>query len=149
MLRLQKRLAQQVTGAGKTRVKFNPDAVSDIKESITKADIKTLVDEGDIKVIPKKGVSRHRARARHAQKKRGRQRGYAKRTGTKKARNPAKRAWINKIRPLRRTLKEQKSHLKEGTYRELYRKAKGNFFRNTRHLLLYIEQHSLKKGGRK
>ncbi len=147
-LKLQKRLAKYVAGAGKSRIRLDPDAASDIKEAITKADIKGLIDEGVIKVVQKKGVSRRRAIERHSQRKKGRQRGYAKRKGTKSARAPPKRAWINKIRPLRRTLNELKASLKEGKYRELYRMAKGNFFRNTRHLLLYVEQHKLNKGGK-
>jgi ribosomal protein L19E len=49
---------------------------------------------------------------------------------------------MNKIRPLRRLLHSLKN--KEGLtnlqYRELYNKAKGNFFRNRNHLKSYVEK---------
>ena len=59
-----------------------------------------------------------------------------------------------KIRALRLLLKKFKddSRLETSTYRDLYRKAKGNYFRNKKHMLLFIEQKSLlkeKEGGKK
>ena len=41
----QKRLAAQILKCSKKRVKFDPDRSSDIKESITKADIRNLIKE--------------------------------------------------------------------------------------------------------
>ena len=52
-----------------------------------------------------------------------------------------------KIRALRALLKKFKEdeRLETSVYRDLYKKAKGNFFRNKRHMLLFIEQNNLLK----
>lgn len=149
--RLQKRLASKVAGVGKTRVRIDASAKEDLKEAITRADVASLIREGIIEVKRARGVSRHRARKRHLQRKKGRQRGYGTRKGRATARTPPKRAWINKIRLLRSTLKELKDagKLESRIYRELYRKAKGNFFRSRKHLLTYVEQHKLVKEVKK
>lgn len=146
-LRSQKKLASKVLGIGKSRVKVDGAMAEDIKEAITRADIRDLIAQGAIKVIPKSGVSRHRARERHLQRKRGRQRGQGVRKGRMGARNPHKRAWINKIRSLRNELKELREgeYITERTYKELYKKAKGNFFRDRGHALIYIKQRGLMK----
>ena len=49
---------------------------------------------------------------------------------------------MNRIRPLRRILKSLKGRgiLDAQTYRDLYRKAKGNFFRSSAHLKTHIEK---------
>ena len=78
-LRLQKRLAKSVTKAGKKRVKLDPSATSELKDAITKADVRSMVSEGLITVKPASGVSRGRARKRHEQRKKGRQEGKGKR----------------------------------------------------------------------
>jgi large subunit ribosomal protein L19e len=49
---------------------------------------------------------------------------------------------IRGLRNLLKTIRKQGS-LDKKTFRELYQKAKGNFFRNKRHILLYIEQNNL------
>ena len=95
--------------------------------------------------IQKKGVSRVRARARAAQRRKGLQKGPGKRKGKKTARNPTKQLWMIKIRLLRTFLKElkEKQILTAGNYKDLYRKSAGGFFRNKRHLKIYIEEHNL------
>ena len=144
--KLQKRLASKVAGVGKKRIKIDASAKDDLKEAITREDIAELIRDGVIEVKKVQGVSRHRARKRHEQRKKGRQRGHGKRKGKAGARTPSKRAWINKIRPLRKTLRELKEKgMEPRIYRELYRKAKGNFFRSKKHLLQYVEQHKLVK----
>lgn len=146
-LKFQKKLASKVLGVGKDRVKIDSAMAEEFEEAITREDIRELVAAGAIEVAPKKGVSRHRARKRHAQKKKGRRRGHGKRKGRAGARAPKKRAWINKIRAIRRELKSLRGDavLTDENYRMLYRKASGGFFRNRHHLLVYIQQHRLAK----
>ena len=50
-----------------------------------------------------------------------------------------------KIRIQRKFLAEikEKKLLDSKTYRPLYLKAKGGFFRNKRHIKLYLEEHNL------
>ncbi len=150
-LKLQKKLAAEVAGVGKNRVRFDSESLSDIKEAITKADIRGLIRDRAINILPKIGTARHRARKRHIQRKKGRQRGVGKRKGKAGARTPKKRMWINKIRLQRSILKRlrDKKEIEPRVYRELYLKAKGGFFRSRKHLLLYLKQQGYLKGGKK
>ena len=146
-IRNQKILAAKVAGVGLDRILLVPERVSEIKDAITKADIRALIKSGAIKISDAKTPSRVRAKARHAQQLRGRRRGSGKRKGALSARAPAKREWINKIRLMRNvlsTLKDQ-GKLSQATYKDIYRKAKGGFFRNKGHMLFYLEQNKLLK----
>ncbi len=145
-LTTQKRLGAKLLKAGKNRVKFSVEKLKEIKEAITRADIRSLIKNKVIQKKQKKGISSGRKKKIEAQKKKGRRRGYGRRKGTFKARNPKKRAWINKIRPQRRFLKELKeiNLINNKEYRELYLKSKGNFFRSVAHLELYLTK-TLKK----
>jgi len=144
-LRLQKELAAKTYKVGKNRIKIDFGAREDIKNAITKADIRSLVEEGTIKVLQKVGISRHRARARKEKRKKGRMRGYGRRKGKATARTPRKETWINRIRAQRHILTELKKagKLDSSTNRILYLKAKGGFFRSKKHMLQYIEQNKL------
>jgi large subunit ribosomal protein L19e len=146
-LKLQKKLASQVSNASKKRVKISPEGREQVKQAITKADIVSLIREGIIKVAPKKGTSRHRARARIEAKKKGRKRGLSTRKGTKTARSSPKREWINKVRLQRKVLKTLKlnNQLDKKDYKMLYLRVKGGFFRSKKHLLLYAKQNGLLK----
>jgi large subunit ribosomal protein L19e len=143
----QRVLAAKAAGVGLDRVLLVPERVSEIKDAITKADIRALIKSGAIKILAIKTPSRIRAKVRHAQKLRGRRRGAGKRKGAAGARSQKKRRWINKIRLIRnmiKTLKEQ-GKLPQKTYVEIYRKAKGGFFRDKGHMLFYLEQNKLLK----
>jgi large subunit ribosomal protein L19e len=143
----QKILAAKVAGVGLSRVILDPLRYEDIKEALTKEDIRSLIKQGAIKILPARFPSRHRARARHAQQKKGRQMGHGTRRGSKYARNPRKKQWIIKIRKIRSTLLglKEKSLLDAKTYRDLYMKAKGGFFRDCSHLKFYMESNKLLK----
>lgn len=143
----QKVLAAKVAGVGLSRVVLDPLRYEDIKEALTKDDIRNLIKQGAVKILPVKGISRHRARARHKQQKKGRQMGHGTRKGKKFARNPRKGKWMIKIRKIRATLKnlKNKDALESKTYRDLYAKAKGGFFRDRGHLMFYIESNKLLK----
>lgn len=144
-LTTQKKLAASVLRCSHKRVQFVPDRLADIKEAITKADIKSLVNDGLIKEIPARGVSRVRARHRQNQRKKGLQRGAGKRKGKKTAIVPRKEAWMARIRVQRVLLKElrAKKIIDQSAFKNLYRKAKGGFFRNKRHIKIYIEENKL------
>lgn len=150
-LKLQKKLAAQITKTSKKRVKISPEGREQVKQAITKADIISLVKEGIIKIAPIIGTSKHRARARKIAKSKGRQRGLANRKGTKNARLPHKREWINKVRLQRKVLKElkDKEKINKSEYRNIYLKIKGGFFRSKKHLILYLSQHKILKENKK
>ena len=147
-LRKQKELASRALGISKKRIKFNattPQAKKDLKELISREGIKELLGEGTIKVSSKKGNSRTCANYILSQKRKGRRQGHGNRKGTANARFNEKDKWMLKIRSLRKYLKDlrEKGLIDTKIYRELYRKCKGNFFRNKRHLTIYIQQNNL------
>ena len=57
-LTTQRRIAADILKCGLDRVSFNKDKLEDIKEAITKADLKTLIKNGLIIAKKKKGISR-------------------------------------------------------------------------------------------
>ncbi len=137
---LQKILASKVKKVGKDRVKIvNKEEVEKV---ITREDVRKLIHKGAIKILPKKGTSRGRARVLHEKKKKGKRRGKGSRKGKKGARTNRKRVWINLIRKQRKFLRYLKENniLDNKTYRDLYLKAKGGAFRSLAHLKLYLEK---------
>ncbi len=146
-MKVQKRLAAKLVKKSPKKVKLDPNRLDEIKEAITKVDIKALIKDGAIKILQDKGVSRARARKNKKQKVRGRKKGHGSRKGKANARLGDKKKWMNKIRLQRAFLKElkQKSKLTPEVYKNLYRKAKGGFFRSKRHIKLYITEHKLVK----
>jgi large subunit ribosomal protein L19e len=149
-LKIQKRLAAQILKCSQNKIVFDNSKLKDIKEAITKADIKTLIANKVIWEKPSKENSRARARKRAVQKKKGRRKGEGKRKGKYTARTPKKEAWKIKIRTQRKLLKElrDKELISRKDYQDLYKKAKGGFFRSRRHIKTYIEEYGyVKKRG--
>ena len=147
-MNLQKRLAAEVMNCSPKRVVFNEDRADEIKEAITKSDVRKLVSTGAIIQLQKKGVSRSRANKRKLQKAKGRQRGQGSRKGVASSRgDTGKRLWINKIRLQRRFIGSLRKTNKvtQDLYRDLYRKSKGGFFRSKRHIELYLEEKGILK----
>lgn len=144
-MNIQKRLASQVLKASHKRVKFDNQRLADIKEAITKIDIRQLINEGAITKIQEKGVSRARARKIQKQKAKGRRSGTGSRKGKGTSRLPRKTLWMNTIRSQRAFIKElkDKNAIPNEVYRELYSKTKGGFFRSTRHIKIYLEDNKL------
>lgn len=147
-LKSQKKLASRTLGISSKRIKFNIKTDEDKKEFseiISRESIRDLLQEGKITKSAIKGISRTRANYIAEQKKKGRRKGHGSRKGTANARFSEKTRWIEKLRAMRRLLKNLKTEEKiDGkVYRDLYRKAKGNFFRNKKHILLYIKQQNL------
>ena len=147
MLDVQRRLAAQMLDCGKNRVKFDPNSLEEIKEAITKADIRGLIGKGIISKKRLLNTSRFWARKRKEQKGLGKQKGHGSRKGKKTARTNPKRAWINKIRLQRsyiKSLRDSNSLLPDN-YHDIYMKSKGGFFRSLRHLKLYIQERGFIK----
>lgn len=141
-LKLQRRLAAQITDASPKRIWMDPEQAEKISEAVTKADVKLLISRGVIKIRHEKGISKVRARIRHKQRVAGRRRGHGKRKGAKGARRGKKSLWIRKMRVLRRFLKhaKEKKTIDNATYKKLYRMIKGNYFRDKAHLKLYMRK---------
>jgi len=144
-LTLQKRLSARVMSCSEKRVIFDPARLEDIKEAITKTDIRLLVGEGAIKEKPKKGVSRVRANKRRVQRRKGLRKGEGRRKGKATAREPKKKIWMNKIRAQRKFIRHLKDNqlIKPEIFKQLYTKSKGGFFRSINHIKLYINENKL------
>ena len=149
-LNTQKRLAGKVAKVSPKRIKLDMENAEEIKESITKADIRGLIKDKAIIVKKKKGVSRASANKIKVQKSKGRRKGAGRLKGKKTARAPKKDTWMKKIRLQRAFLKElkEKKIIDTKIHSELYKKAKGGFFRSKRHMKIYIEEHNLANNGK-
>jgi len=146
-LNSRKETIARMLGVGKSRVFIDSSKLKEVKEAITKTDLRGLVKKGIIGKKPKRGISRWRVRKRALLKRHGRTKGVGKRKGNKTARNPGKLNWIIRIRNLRELLKilKQKKLITTEVYRKLYLMSKGGFFKNRRHLKTYIEERGLIK----
>ncbi|MBW3021002.1 50S ribosomal protein L19e [Candidatus Woesearchaeota archaeon] len=146
-MKVQKKLAGKILKCSPKRIKLDSSKLGEIKEAITKHDIKLLLGKKVITSVQKKGISRSRANKILVQKKKGLRKNSGSRKGTANARLNTKKTWIIKIRKQRDLIKRLYSSEKiDGkTYRNIYRKCKGNFFRSVRHIKIYLEEHGLFK----
>lgn len=144
-LNVQKRIAASVLKCSPKRVVFDSTKLSQIKEAITKADMRALVIDGFVSKVPKRGISNSRTNKIRMQKAKGKRKGHGSRKGRKNARMPRKYEWINRIRLQRELIKllKEKKLIDNKIYWMLYKKCKGGFFRSRRHLKLYIEEQGL------
>lgn len=144
-LRSQRRLAAQILKVGQDRVWIDPNRIEDVEAAITREEIRKLIHEGVIKPLKEKGVSRARARMVHEKKKKGLRRGPGSRSGATRAKVSKKEAWMNKIRALRKRLRELKAEkvITESTYRKLYVMAKSGKFASVTDMERYIKAHDL------
>lgn len=141
----QRRMAAQVLDVAGENIWFDTARLAEIKEAITKADIKRLIRNGAIQLKTPNHQSRARARRRTEQRQKGRQRGHGSRKGRANARVSVKETWIARLRVLRRFIKtlRDKELITRPVYHDLYSKSKGGYFRNKRHLQLYADEHEL------
>ena len=147
-LKVQKRLAAKLLKCSPKKIKIDVSRLEDIKESITKHDIRGLIKDGGLVKRKTQESSRARAKKIKIQKKKGKRKGTGSRKGTSNARLSEKKVWMNTVRAQRRLLKELRDEEKISlkAYRQLYMKSKGGFFRSRRHINLFIEEHNLLKG---
>lgn len=137
----QKRIVASILKCGVNRVWFDPERLSDIENAISREDLRGLVTDGAIKARQKKGVSRGRAREKMSKRSYGHCKGPGRRKGAAGARNGSKRAWIQKIRAIRKALialRDAKT-IDRHMYRILYRKAAGGQFRSVAHMKAQLE----------
>ena len=136
----QKNLIGRMLKTGKKRVRLNPEKSEQLKEAITRADLRSVIGTAII-IKKKKGVSRVRTRKRKEQQKKGRRKGKGSKKGAKYSRISRKELWMNKVRVQRRFLSElkEKEKISKTDYRRLYRRITGGFFRSKAHLKLFIK----------
>jgi len=138
-LRSKRRLAADTLGVGKDRIIFDPEAQDLIQDAITRSTIRGLAGMGGIKVAPVQGISRGRARVKHAKGKSRKQGSFS---GALTARSPRKKAWMIKVRALRWRLKVSRSRneISKEIYRKLYGQVKGGQVRDVKHLMELMKE---------
>ena len=125
----KKELAKRTLGVGKNRIIFNKEGIAEIKEAITKEDIKNLHKEGIIEIKPIKG------RKRIEKRKRRRGPGKIKRRVTNR-----KQIYVKITRKLRAYIKELRNNnsIDKNTYKELRNKIKMRNFKSKSNLKEYL-----------
>ena len=151
-LKFVPRVAADILKCCENRVWITADPArqDDLAEAITRENVRKLIDRGDtVLKRPAIGVSRGRAKARAAQRAKGRRRGVGSREGATNARFPRKRRWILRIRAIRVRLRELKAQgkLDVSTYRKFYSQAKGGMFHSRAHLEQQLRAAGYLKGG--
>jgi large subunit ribosomal protein L19e len=146
-LKIQKRLAAQVLKSTEKKIRLDSTRLEEIKEAITKTDIKSLVKDKAIRKIKPRGISGYRTNRNRLQKSKGRRRGFGSIKGSKGARRGNKEMWISSVRSQREFLKilRDKNVIGKSDYRSLYMKSKGGFFRSKRHIKVYMQEHGIVK----
>jgi len=136
-----RRIAAKIMKAGESRVRIRPDDVQKAAQALTADDVRALIREGVVFMLPVKGVPRIRARIKHAKKRAGRRGGAGSKKGTMFSRVSAKAQWQARVRAQRRELRELRDakRLKDGTYRSAYLMVKGNAFRSVGAMLAHLK----------
>lgn len=144
-LKNQRRLAAQILKIGQNRVWIDPQKTEDVELAITREEIKKLIHEDVITRLPKKGISRGRARFLHEKKKKGLRRGSGSKSGGIHAKISRKEAWMSKIRALRKRLLELKINkiISQTSYRQLYIMAKSGRFESVADMERYLKTQKL------
>lgn len=135
-------MAADVLGVGESRIWLDPEEYDRLITVVSREDIRTLVHEGVIRVKPKKGVSRGRARKIREQKKKGRRRGPGSRKGRIRDR---KEQWMARVRALRRYLRmlRDRKVISRSDYQKLRRYVKGGLLRTRAQIKSYIIEHNM------
>lgn len=146
-MKQKKELAGKILKVSPYAVRFEASSLGEISKAITRGDMRGYIAVG--KIYVKRRPFRSRAGARHIrqQKAKGRRSGTGTHKGGKYAIIPRKAVWRQGIRVQRSFLQElrRKGLLSRPDYRMLYARCKGGFFRNRRHIKLYLTEHHLLK----
>ena len=129
-LDLKKNLAAKTLRVGKNKIIFNTSRLEEIKEAITRQDIKDLVKNGAITIKENKG------RKRNVSRKHRRGPG-----SIKKKVNKRKQEYVKLVRKLRNHLKEltKQGQLDKEQNKELRKQIRNRKFRSKRNLKEHIK----------
>jgi large subunit ribosomal protein L19e len=140
-LKGKRELVARILGIGANRVRFEPDKLDDIADSITREDLRSLVRRGTIWTTRVKGTSRGRARTKQAIRKKSGL-GPGSKKGKKTARMGKKSAYVRKVRSMRHHLKvlKDRNEINRQTYWLIYKKINGSQVRSVSHLREIVKQ---------
>ncbi len=126
-LRKKKALAARTFGVGLARIEFVKPRLEEIKEAITKQDIRDLHKDGAIKIKDIKG------RKKIIKKKKKRSSG-----NVRKKINRRKAEYVKITRKLRKHLAENKEKMTEKERKDIRKKIRNRFFKSRVHLKEYL-----------
>jgi large subunit ribosomal protein L19e len=137
----KRELVARILGVGANRVRFEPDRLEDVADSITRENIRSLVKSGAIWTTQPAGTSRGRAMEKRAVwKVHGK--GPGSKKGKKTARVGKKEVYVIRVRSMRyhlKVLKERKDITNE-IYWQLYKKVNGGQIRSLAHLRELVKE---------
>ena len=116
-------------------VRFEPDKLEDVADSITRDNMRNLIRNGTIWTIKPRGTSRARAEAKLAvRRKHGS--GAGSKKGKKSARVGKKEFYVVRTRAMRRRLKvlKDRKDISSEKYWSTYKKINGGHVRSLAHL---------------
>jgi large subunit ribosomal protein L19e len=144
-LKSQRRLAAEIMKIGENRVWIDPERIDYVEAAITREEIKKLIHEKVVRSLPEKGISRARARVFAEKRKKGLRRGPGGKSGPARSKITKKQAWMSRIRPVRRRLRELKDSraITESVYRKMYDMSESGVFESKAELERYIKTHNL------
>jgi large subunit ribosomal protein L19e len=130
---------------GETRIWIDPDRIDYVETAITREEIRKLIHEKVVKSLPEKGVSRARARILAEKRKKGLRRGPGGKSGPARSKITKKQAWMKRIRPIRRRLRELRDTraIAVSSYRKLYDMSESGVFESKADLERYIRTHNM------
>ena len=144
-LKKKRELIARMLGIGANRVRFEPDKLDDIADSITRKDLRSLVKRGTIWTTKVKGTSRGGAKTKQAIRRKSGL-GPGSKKGKKTARMGKKSAYVTKVRSMRYHLKVMKdrNEINRQTYWLIYKKVDGGQVRSVSHLRDIVKQTKAK-----
>jgi len=140
-IRKKRELAARILGVGVNRIRFEPDKLDEVGDSITRENIRALINNGTIWTVKPKGTSRARAKAKLIiRRKHGT--GLGSKKGKKTARTGKKELYVIKVRSMRYHLKvlKDRNDINRETYWSLYKKVNGGQVRSLAHLRDLVKQ---------
>lgn len=126
-LRKKKALAARTFGVGIERIEFLEQRLDEIKEAITKQDMRDLYKDGAIRI---KNIKGKKTKIR---KKKKRTFGNIRKKISRR-----KKEYVILTRKLRKYLAENKEKLTEKEKKDIRKKIRNKFFRNKSHLKEYL-----------
>lgn len=134
-IKKKRELVARILGVGSNRIRFEPDRLEDVGDSITRENIRSLVNSGAIWTVQRKGTSKGRsADKKSVWKIHGK--GPGSKKGKKTARVGKKEVYVVRVRSMRyhlKVLKERKD-INNEAYWNLYKKVNGGQVRSLAHL---------------
>jgi len=144
-IRKKRELIARILNIGANRVRFEPDKLDDVADSITRENLRALIKSGTIWTVKPKGTSRARAQSKIAiRKKHGM--GPGSKKGKRTARTGKKELYVIKVRSMRYYLKvlKDRNDINREMYWLLYKKVNGGQVRTMSHLRDLVKQTKIR-----